>query len=169
MTIPPDEVREILKPVIEQVVKLVTAQIESADQVKAVLLVGGFGGSRYLLQRLRQSVPKMTEVLQPGYGWSAVVQGALLRGLASLDPKQAKVHLTSRVARKHIGHDCHYEFDGTKHLTSKRCVPIDILNEHKLTLSRWFSVYYGQWRSTVMDWFITKVWCSNRNSSLKRN
>jgi hypothetical protein len=39
-------------------VNLVEDQIESTNEkVKAVLLVGGFGGSWYLLQRLRESVP----------------------------------------------------------------------------------------------------------------
>lgn len=133
LTLPPDDVREILKPVIDEVVKLVRDQIRSTNrEVKAVLLVGGFGGSQYLLQRLRETVPKNTAVLQPGYGWSAVVQGALLRGLADCDTQHAKVHLTSRVARKHIGTICSVQFDGTKHLMSQRCVSIyRASNEHK--------------------------------------
>jgi hypothetical protein len=114
LTLPPDDVREILKPVIDEVVKLVRDQIRSTNrEVKAVLLVGGFGGSQYLLQRLRETVPKNTAVLQPGYGWSAVVQGALLRGLADCDTQHAKVHLTQN--------------------------------------------YNGQWRTSAMSWFITKV------------
>ncbi len=106
-------------------VKLVLDQIRSTNkEVKAVLLVGGFGGSQYLFQRLRETVPRKTVVLQPGYGWSAVVQGALLRGLADCDPQHAKVRLTSRVARKHIGTDCNVPFNSAKHLVSRRCASI---------------------------------------------
>lgn len=125
MTLQPDDVGEILKPVIDEVVKLVRDQIRSTNkEVKAVLLVGGFGGSQHLLQRLRESVPKNTAVLQPGYGWSAVVEGALLRGLADCSPQHSNVRLTSRVARKHIGISCSFQFDEAKHLMSKRCVLI---------------------------------------------
>lgn len=124
-TIWPDDVREIFNPVINEVLELVEGQIEkTSGKIRAVLLVGGFGGSRYLLQRLQESVSKDIALLQPGYGLSAVVQGALLRGLADLNPKHAKVRLTSRMARKHIGTPSGTAFDGTKHLVSKRYVPL---------------------------------------------
>jgi hypothetical protein len=74
-------------------------------------------------------------VLQPGYGWSAVVQGALLRGLADCDPQHTKVRLTSRIARKHIGIPSSVQFDETKHLMSRRYVSIyRASNEHKAKL-----------------------------------
>ena len=102
-------------------VQLVRKQIQSTErEVKAVLLVGGFGGSQYLLERLKETVTKTTVILQPGYGWSAVVRGALIRGLSDCDPQHAKVRLTSRVARKHIGVICTTKFDETKHLMSRR-------------------------------------------------
>ena len=102
-------------------VQLVRKQIQSTErEVKAILLVGGFGGSQYLLERLKETVTKTTVILQPGYGWSAVVRGALIRGLSDCDPQHAKVRLTSRVARKHIGVICTTKFDETKHLMSRR-------------------------------------------------
>ncbi|KFY86902.1 hypothetical protein V500_07322 [Pseudogymnoascus sp. VKM F-4518 (FW-2643)] len=141
LTLPPDDLREILKPVIDEVVKLVRDQIRSTNKdVKAILLVGGFGGSQYLFQRLRESIPKNTAVLQPGYGWSAVVQGALLRGLADCSPQNSNVRLTSRVARKHIGKICIVDFDEAKHLMSRR----------------FFHAFSGQWRTKAMSWIITK-------------
>lgn len=106
---------------IDEVVKLVRDQIRGTNrEVKAILLVGGFGGSQYLFQRLRESVPKNTAVLQPGYGWSAVVRGALLRGLGDCSPQHSNVRLTSRVARKHVGLTCNVDFDEAKHLISRR-------------------------------------------------
>lgn len=161
MTLPPDDVREILKPVIDEVVKLVLDQIRSTNKdIKAVLLVGGFGGSQYLLQRLRETIPKNTVVLQPGYGWSAIVQGALLRGLADSNPQHAQVRLTSRVARKYIGVTCNVLFDETKHLTSRRYVSIyRIANKINTILNRLrhFMEYSGEWKTLAMSWFISKV------------
>ncbi|KAH8591412.1 hypothetical protein B0O99DRAFT_690769 [Bisporella sp. PMI_857] len=46
LKLPSDDVREILKPVIDEVLKLVQDQMRSTNtEVKGVLLVGGFGGS----------------------------------------------------------------------------------------------------------------------------
>jgi len=115
------------------VVRLVQDQIQSTKrEVKAVLLVGGFGGSRYLFERIKETITKTTVILQPGYGWSAVVRGALLRGLSDCSSQHATVRSTSRVARKHIGIICSVEFDAAKHLISRRYASIyRISNEHK--------------------------------------
>lgn len=159
LTLPPDDVREILKPVIDEVVKLVRDQMRSTDkEVKAILLVGGFGGSQYLLLRLRESIPKNTAILQPGYGWSAVVQGALLRGLADCNPQYSNVRLTSRVARKHVGRLSSIQFDEAKHLMSRRCALIYRVSMNlRLKEFRYFQKYSGHWKTRGMSWFITKV------------
>ena len=123
LTLKSEDVKEILEPVIAQVVKLVVDQISSTKgEVKNVLLVGGFGKSMYLRERIREAISHKIEVLQPAYGWSAVVQGAALKGLAQADPKHSKVRLTSRIARKHIGKEFVTDFDGEIHLESRKLV-----------------------------------------------
>jgi hypothetical protein len=117
------DVKEILEPVIAQVVKLVLGQIQTTNgEVKAILLVGGFGTSMYLRERIREAVNNKIEVLQPTYGWSAVVRGAVMKGLAQSDPRFAKVRLTSRNARKHYGTTCTLPFDEKIHSASRKSV-----------------------------------------------
>ncbi|PMD42775.1 actin-like ATPase domain-containing protein [Hyaloscypha variabilis F] len=135
------DVKEILEPVIAQVVKLVLEQIRTTSgEVKAVLLVGGFGMSMYLRERIKEEVSNKIEVLQPPYGWSAVVRGAVLKGIAQSDPKHTKVRLTSRIARKHLGTCCGVIFNEKIHSASRK----------------YFDAYDGTWRTTAMSWFIKR-------------
>ena len=47
----------IFEPVIKEVISLVLSQIKATKrEVKAVLLVGGFGSSAYLRERLRETL-----------------------------------------------------------------------------------------------------------------
>ena len=63
-----------------------------------VLLVGGFGESEYLYQRTRAwATPLGIQVLQPRDAATAVVQGAVLRGL---EPKEAKAEIKTKLSRR---------------------------------------------------------------------
>lgn len=118
-----EDVRETLEPVVAEVVKLVLEQINATGkEVKSVLLVGGFGRNHYLQERIRGAVKHDVEVIKPPYAWSAVVQGALMKGLAHYDKQHATVHLSTRAARKHIGTEINREFDSDIHLKSKKSV-----------------------------------------------
>ena len=73
MTLAGTEVRLIFEPVLDEVIKLVMEQLKaSAKDVKAVLLVGGFGQSAYLRDSIRKEVKSAfnakTEVMQPPNG-----------------------------------------------------------------------------------------------------
>ncbi|KAF4628841.1 hypothetical protein G7Y89_g9311 [Cudoniella acicularis] len=135
------DVKEILEPVIAEVVKLVLDQIQTTSGgVKVVLLVGGFGTSMYLRERIREAINNNIEVLQPPYGWSAVVRGAVMKGLAQSDPKHARLRLTSRIARKHIGTTSSMLFDANVHSESRK----------------YFDEFDGLWKTQGMEWFIKK-------------
>jgi hypothetical protein len=62
------DMKKAFDPVINEIIKLVQAQINGIkgreNEVKAVVLVGGFGGSRYLKQRLREAIAPI-ELLCP--------------------------------------------------------------------------------------------------------
>lgn len=62
------QVQGIFDPVIQDVIKLVQNQVRKIKIagycVRAILLVGGFGGSEYLYRRLCIANPKIT-ILQP--------------------------------------------------------------------------------------------------------
>lgn len=87
-------------------IKLVKDQISSSKvPMRAVMLVGGFGASIYLKDRLRNALGKKIEVLQPSNAWLAVVQGAVMKGLAQSAPDAlTMVRVRDRRARKHYGH-----------------------------------------------------------------
>lgn len=104
--------KAIFEPVIAEIAKLILGQIDATNtKVSSVLLVGGFSGRPYLQERISGAVKQGIEVITPPYAWSAVVQGALVKGLARYDQKHATVCLSSRVARKHIGMDVRSYFD----------------------------------------------------------
>ncbi|KAI5850386.1 hypothetical protein DFP73DRAFT_539181 [Morchella snyderi] len=92
------EVRTIFEPVVSEVQELVLNQIRDVERVggriAAVLLVGGFGASDYLRKRLSLCVD--AEIMQPKNAWTAVVRGALKRGLEG-------PLISQRQARRHYG------------------------------------------------------------------
>ncbi|OCL09088.1 hypothetical protein AOQ84DRAFT_339451 [Glonium stellatum] len=135
------DVKKILDPVINQVVKLVLDQIRTTNEdVKTILLVGGFGTSMYLREQICEAVSNKIEVLQPPYGWSAVVRGAVMKGLAQSDPRHSKVRLTSRIARKHFGTQINDTFNEKIHAANRK----------------YYDGYSGEWKIYVMRWFIKK-------------
>jgi phosphoribosylformylglycinamidine (FGAM) synthase-like amidotransferase family enzyme len=59
------EVRAIFDPVISEVVSLVKSQIKATKRdVKAILMVGGFGQNAYLKERIAVSISRNIEVIQ---------------------------------------------------------------------------------------------------------
>lgn len=106
MTVTREEVQGIFEPVIEEVVRLVDGQITAVQskgkRVKSILLVGGFGSSEYLFMRLQNkytdvlSTPDNPDVvLQPVDSWTAVVRGAVIRGMETI--------VQTRKSRYHYG------------------------------------------------------------------
>ena len=94
-------VKVMFDPIIHEVTNLIQEQMKSTKKkVKAILLVGGFGQSAYLRDRIREVVGS-TEVLQSPNGWTAIVKGALMKGLASATPLYQSIKVSGRSARKH--------------------------------------------------------------------
>ncbi|KAG4270793.1 hypothetical protein FPRO04_02774 [Fusarium proliferatum] len=92
---------KIFEPIMKDVVCLIKEQIKMAgDGVAAVIMVGGFGQSRYLKSRVRDAISSRTDVLQPESGWTAVVKGAAMHGLSRYQPAGTRVEVASRIARR---------------------------------------------------------------------
>jgi molecular chaperone DnaK (HSP70) len=118
-----EEMIKIFEPVVSMMATLVQSQIKATKvEVKAVLLVGGFGQSPYLKKMIQEIVGPAIEVLQPADGEVAVVKGALIKGLAHISPSLSRVLVTSRVATKSFGISLNSHFDIDKHDASKRYV-----------------------------------------------
>ncbi|KAL1297539.1 hypothetical protein AAFC00_006111 [Neodothiora populina] len=153
------QVMDIFDPVISEVVKLLEGQVGAirakGDNVSGIILVGGFGQSNYLYDRLKKHFnstpppaytekpthpvtpvagPGNIEVMQPLYAWTAVVRGAVLRGL---DDNM----VLSRRSRLHYGTSYATVFDEAKH-------PME---------DRYWSPLWERWMvSDRMQWHIAK-------------
>lgn len=138
------DVRTIFEPVVEEVIKLVEEQIKSSNvPIRAVLLVGGFGASNYLKERLRNAIDRKIQILQPPNAWLAVVHGAVMKGLANSAPDQLTlVKVQNRRGRKHYGTEWRVRYDERLHsgLKDKR---------HWCGLDGCYKVY-------AMEWFIKR-------------
>ncbi|KAI7260445.1 actin-like ATPase domain-containing protein [Hortaea werneckii] len=107
---------KIFKPIVSQIIDLVEGQVSSVhalgQKVKALILVGGFGQSEFLATCLRKRFSERDptiEVLQPANAWTAVVRGAVLRGL------EGNELVLSRKARRHYGTIVNPNFDSAIH------------------------------------------------------
>jgi hypothetical protein len=154
-----EQVTEIFDPVVQEVVDLVEGQVQTIRSkgglVCGIVLVGGFGQSNYLYGRLKahfnnappppyterpthaaaMNAAQTVEVMHPMYAWTAVVRGAVLRGLEGS-------MVVSRRSRWHYGTSYATVFDEAKH-------PIS---------DRYWSPLWERWMvSDRMQWHIAKV------------
>lgn len=146
------DLQVIFEPVVQQVIQLVKEQISaSAVPIRAVLLVGGFGASNYLKERIRNSVGRNIQVMQPPNAWLAVVHGAVMKGLAQSAPeKLTTVKVQNRKARKHYGTHWHVLYD-------------EKIHRHLDGEKSWCGLD-GWWRVWTMGWFIKKVRTAEQRS-----
>jgi len=159
------QVKTIFEPVIAHVIELVEGQVDAIKSksglVSGIILVGGFGQSNYLYTRLKQhfnapppaasppppyteqpthavaaAAPQQSvEVLQPLHAWTAVVRGAVLRGMEGS-------MVEKRRSRWHYGTSYATVFDEKKH-------PVE---------DRYWSPLWERWMvSDRMQWHIAKV------------
>ncbi|KAI4262006.1 MAG: hypothetical protein L6R42_002805 [Xanthoria sp. 1 TBL-2021] len=121
------DIHDIFEPVIQEIINLVRQQIELSKDVgadiKAVIMVGGFGENLYLYERLRKVLARQQiEVRMSPQAWTAVVRGALIRGLENAKSKKALGTVAGRIARSFYGTECAREYERSKHRKSERYV-----------------------------------------------
>ncbi|KAF8247382.1 hypothetical protein K440DRAFT_661489 [Wilcoxina mikolae CBS 423.85] len=115
-----EQVKKIFDPIVDYIVELVKEQVlnvqKKGENVAAILLVGGFGSSEYLLKRLQHAnygIGKPLQVLQPMNAQTAIARGALLRGLDGSIVKE-------RRARKYYGCDSLARYEAGKGLEAHK-------------------------------------------------
>ncbi|SPO03344.1 related to hsp70 protein [Cephalotrichum gorgonifer] len=136
----------IFEPVILETTKLATEYISSLPRPpKAVLLVGGFGESDYLRERLQIALGDV-EVMRPTNSWQAVVQGAVMKGLATAEGSGSREveagvggRDQDRVERRHYGTVWRVRYDGAAHAS--------------LRGERYWCGLDGCYKVPVMKWF----------------
>ncbi len=156
-----EQVKDIFEPVVKEVCDLVSGQVgglrAKGGIVSGIVLVGGFGQSDYLYRRLKSYFASAApppyserpthaaansteengsiEVMQPVYAWTAVVRGAVLRGLEGN-------MVISRKSRMHYGTSYATVYDEDKHSVSER----------------YWSPLWERWMvSDRMQWHIAQV------------
>ncbi|KAK4163690.1 hypothetical protein QBC43DRAFT_370448 [Cladorrhinum sp. PSN259] len=96
--------QDVFEPAILKVIELVKEQIKSTTvPIRAVFLVGGFGSSNYLTERLRGAISDNIQILRPHEAWLAVAYGAVMMGQALSAAELTFVKVAHRRARKHYG------------------------------------------------------------------
>lgn len=152
------DVWTIFTPVVEEIIQLVQGQVDRlvarGKSVNGIVLVGGFGQSNCLFKclqgRFRHLAPpppysakgashgqnqQLFEVMQPVNAWTAVVRGAVLRGIEGTEL------VLDRLSRSHYGIKVWTEFDANVH-------PADCKVWHQ---------HEEVWKANDrMDWFIDK-------------
>ncbi|KAI5842032.1 hypothetical protein BZA05DRAFT_464152 [Tricharina praecox] len=169
------ELRGLFDPVVNKIIQLVASQVElscagNRFRVNYLLLVGGFGESRYLYKRLQAWASiQGIETLQPRDAATAVVKGAVIRGLdvAMGAPSGSVVRLSRRnygtpmstpfIDGRHSETDAYLDpFTGAKMAKNqiswfiRRGDPLSDDTRVVRAFTRTFRKYQGPWVDTMV-------------------
>ncbi|KAI2469096.1 hypothetical protein F4781DRAFT_395791 [Annulohypoxylon bovei var. microspora] len=145
-----EEIHLFFEPDMIRVIQLVKEQIAMSNvPIRKILLVGGYGASIYLRERLQiairedSSIMNNIEILQPPNSWVSVVNGAVMKGLSLVVPVNYDVPIVkARTGRKHYGYKSGNVWDPHQH--------------ESLRTKKYYDGYSGCWRVSVMDWIIKR-------------
>lgn len=130
------EMRSLFNPVIDRVLDLINVQVNTVSSVNLIVLVGGFGESEYLYQRVLMWASRaQIRVLQPREAATAIVRGAVLKGLETAGISKTQI---VRRARRWYGVTVNETFVEGKHLPEDRCPNIDTGEILARNQVRWF-------------------------------
>lgn len=150
-----EEMQSLFDPVVKQTIALLDAQVKMATrdshQVNSILLVGGFGESEYLFQRVKSwANPQGIQVIQPREAATAIVRGAVLKGLETSTTSE-KAQIVRR-ARRSYGVPVNQPFIAGKHLEQDAFT--DRHTGQKLARDQ-------------ISWFIRKVLCPSCSAKMR--
>lgn len=98
------EIYSMFEPVVLQIIRLTKEQIHAASvPIDAVILVGGFGTSMYLRERLKDEIEEKERIPIRFTNQSslAVVYGAVMKGVANVAPEERTfLKVVDRAARR---------------------------------------------------------------------
>ncbi|KAG6050527.1 hypothetical protein E4U33_000702 [Claviceps sp. LM78 group G4] len=129
------ELSRIFEPLIADIVKMIEYQVQEVRLkrpergISGICLVGGFGSSNYLMERVKQHFPQI-QVLRPEDAWAAIVKGAVLSKL----PGHAAV--TSTCATRHYGTKFGTPYDVFRDAGEETF--LDRAGERRVTMIGWF-------------------------------
>ncbi|KAH7324857.1 hsp70-like protein [Stachybotrys elegans] len=149
------DMKALFDPVVDRIVGLVAEQLERVKRVPkgaidTMVLVGGFGSSPYIKERLQKWCQAQSiRLTTPWSGaWSAVVCGAVLRGIEGAITRK-------RRCRKHYGFEASYLYKPEVHS-----------GYDKATRRTWYSRFLNDnYLTGFMEWCIAKGAVLDENSS----
>jgi hypothetical protein len=142
------DIVSFFQPSIERIKLLVAEQIAASNvPIMAIIMVGGYGKCQYLKEELEQDPvvrERNIQVHQSDRAWTAVVQGAVMKGLYEARPHDStRIRIGHYKARKHYGTELTVPYHDSVHSEiSEKC--------------RWDGLN-GCFEVEVMDWFIKQV------------
>ncbi|CAM6123583.1 unnamed protein product [Calypogeia fissa] len=95
-----EEMKEVFDCAVNPILELIKQQLNqvSSEEVDALVVVGGFSGSKYLMDRIhREFGRRVTQIINPPHAGKAVVSGAVAYGCLG------KEIVTSRMSRRTYG------------------------------------------------------------------
>lgn len=142
------DIVSFFQPSIERIKLLVAEQIAASNvPITAIIMVGGYGQCQYLIEELKDdSMIKERQIKVHGssHAWTAVVEGAVLRGLHEVSPQDStRIRIGHYKARKHYG-------------TELTVMYWDSIHAELFDKRRWDGLN-GCYEVEVMDWFTKKV------------
>lgn len=136
------DLTEIFRPIIQSALRLVGNQYEALKdrkkQPRGLILVGGFGKSKHLMQSIKNHFSAIApgfEIIRPGHSWSAVAVGAVIHRL------EGASMVKSRIARSHYGVLTRAYWEEGKHSEESKVWDADE------------QVWYAD---NVIQWYVTK-------------
>ncbi|KAG0196930.1 hypothetical protein BGX28_009539 [Mortierella sp. GBA30] len=148
LCVPVEEMKsEVFEPVISDVLDLIQKQLHQSQQkCSAIFMVGGFGSSRYLEERVRQEFSHLVELIAvPQRPELAVVRGAVYAGLNTKT-------INMRVARRWYGVDANMPFEEGIDPESKKIISHD----GHIRCKERFSVYVRPGQQIGVDECVSK-------------
>ncbi|KAF3937660.1 hypothetical protein ABW19_dt0200502 [Dactylella cylindrospora] len=138
-----NDLKALFDPIVDQIVGLVSEQVETIrsragdNLLSTIFLVGGFGESQYLYQRLvkwaNKRNPPLT-VVNPTKSWSAIMRGAIIHTM--------RPAVTSRRLRQHYGFRCGLPFNPITH---------DIADAYECPFGGWYLRGSVEWTANMGD------------------
>ncbi|KAF4966771.1 hypothetical protein FSARC_5588 [Fusarium sarcochroum] len=154
------EILSVFSPIARKIEALVNRQVDAIldkynEGPKYIILVGGFGRSRYLFARLRERFGSTVLQSRGNKPWTAICRGAVIHGLTrqSLYPSIG-IKIEARVARKSYGTDFDLPFvEGT----------------HDERDRRWNEINQEYQATRQMHWFLKEGDDVSRRRSIRHD
>lgn len=156
VTISSDQLKNIFQSVVREISDLIRAQIRTVEikfanmadtsLVKSIILVGGMGANKHLLEYLNKDFPKFN-IMQPEYAWTAACRGSLIRYLPQKRGNTTNPWNSARPRPRQ-----------NKKATKSYGIqssPVWDMSRHG-DVPRFWDEWEGVWRCTDVMWFVSK-------------